>query len=804
MKKQLSLNNQALIISGIQGEVQDSLSAQGHRVILQPQPTDLEPVFHSFTLNSLGGDLSSLNLQQRPDPRKAVRVVFMRLWFPQENKSKWQDIDFLRELSLVKKPVSFLILGNKAGIMHIICVAPDDEPIVKNVFKAKFPGIECDCGVDPFHKFSGVLNNPSSKSYGLRDYYQPPAYWRILIFDKDNKSSPLLSLYAGLSSLGEDELGIYQVIVKPTAYPWAKNILSFIEVEAEIAKHGNVNISRWHYPDFGNKERNKSKLDSQIMAAALRVAVISNRADIDGILNTLSLVFRNFQFSGEYLNYLDKIDYKDIIHTTQELISWVAAGIVYHSGFLFNSREVLGFFHFPAEEVVKNESYRIDRITGFRVPQELRQTDGVVLGYSEYAGERVIITQPERVRKNHTAIIGRIDQGKSAEMVNMGIDDIRKGRGVAFFDPHGPHVRRLGRLIGEEAVEKTVYLDFCNDEYVPCYNFLKDGVNIDKIVDDGVFSFRCLYPSNAWGQNIEDTLRHCFYAIAVTPGLSLSDVRTLLAKNSAGQKLRRHILQFLNNREEELFWEEDFKRIVSIERVASKLTLFLQPERARRIFSQKENKINFRQIIDNNMILLVYMPSGILGNDLTNILGSCLFSSFYNAAMSRMDLINDNTSDTEIGVPFALYIDEFHRYPTKSLEHSLRELRKFNVRLILAFQQKEYMNDAIKSAMGNIGTWIVLSLGWDDAQQTFKEFYGMVDVNSLMRRTTGNAYLKVADYNIVNMKTFGPPEEIGTGFMEEISRNSYQRYYTKINKNSGANPVIKESINKKIAIYDEI
>lgn len=801
MKKQLSLNNQALVISGIQGEVQDSFSAQGHRVILQPQPVDLEPVFHSFTLNTIGGDLPSFNLQQRPDSRKAVRVVFMRLWFPQENKSKWQEIDFLREFSMVKNPVSFLILGNKSGISHIIGVAPDDEPIVNNVLKAKFPGIECDCGVDPFLKFSDVLKHPSD-SFGLRDYYPHPAYWRTLNFDENNKSSPLLSLYTALSNLEEDELGIYQEIVKPTAYPWAKNILSLIEMEAEIAKYGNVNLSRWYYPGFGNKEKNKSKLDSPIMTAALRIAVVSKRAEVEGILNTLSLVFRNFQFSGEQLNYLDKTDYKDIIRTTQELISCVAAGIVYHSGFLFNSREALGFFHFPTEEVVKNENYRIDRINGFRVPQELRQTEGVVLGYSEYAGERVIITQPERVRKNHTAIIGRIDQGKSAEMVNMGIDDIRKGRGVAFFDPHGPHVRGLGRLIGEEAVEKTIYLDFCNDEYVPCYNFLKDGVNIDKIVDDGVFSFRCLYPSNAWGQNIEDTLRHCFYAIAVTPGLSLSDVRTLLAKNSEGQKLRRRTLQFLNNREEELFWEEDFKRIVSIERVASKLTLFLQPERARRIFSQKENKINFRQIIDNNMILLVNMPSGILGNDLTNILGSCLFSSFYNAAMSRMDLIADETADTEIGVPFTLYIDEFHRYPTKSLEHSLRELRKFNVRLILAFQQKEYMNEAIKSAMGNIGTWIVLPLGWEDAQQMFKELYGMVNVNSLMRGTTGNAYLKVADYNIVNMKTFRPPEEIGAGFMEEISRNSYQRYYTKINKDSGSNRV--KAINKKRAVYDEI
>jgi len=806
MKKRLSLNDQALVIGGIQGEVQNSFLAEEHRVLVQQQPVDLEPVFHPYTLNTLSGELPSFNFQQRPDSRKAVRVVYIRLWFSRENKLKWQEIDFLRELSIVKNPVSFMIMGNKTAIMHVLSVDPDDVSIVKNVLKARFPDIECDSGVNPFDKFSHILKFASNGecSYGLRDYYQYPAYWRSLTLDENSKSSPLLSLYASLSSLGEDELGIYQVIVKPTVYPWPKNILSLIETEAETAKYGKISLSKCYYPDFGNKEKNKCKLDSPIVAVAIRIAVLSKRPNTEDALNSLSLVFKNFRFSGENLNYLDKTDYKGIINTPEQLISWIAAGIVYHSGHLFSTRETLGFFHFPTEEVLKNENYPIDRITGFRVPQELRQAEGVTLGYSDYAGERVIVTQPERVRKNHTAIIGRIDQGKSAEMVNMGIDDIRKGRGVAFFDSHGPHVHKLARKIERKDIERTVYLTFCDDEYVPCCNFLKDGKNIDKTVDDNVLRFKCLYPANAWGQSIEDILRRCFYAIAVTPGLSLSDVRTLLAKNSEGEKLRHFILPFLKNKEEELFWKEDFKHIVSIERVASKLTLFLQPERARRIFSQKENKINFREIIDNGMILLVDLRSGILGNDLTNILGSCLFSSFYNAAMSRMDLITDETSDTEIGAPFNLYIDEFHRYPTKSLEHCLRELRKFNVRLILAFQQKEYMNEAIKSAMGNIGTWIVLSLGWEDAQQFFKEFYGMVDINSLMRRTTGNAYLKLADYNIVNMKTFGPSKEIGKGFFDEIKQNSFERYYTKVSKDSGVNLVVSEAMNKKRVIYDEI
>lgn len=802
MRKQISLNQRTLIIGAIQGKVQDSFACEAQRISLERNPVDLEPAFRPYSLN-IGGDMPNLYLQQKPDPRNAViKVVFIQLWFPLENKTRWNEVDFLRELSVAKSPISFLILGNKTMIMHILAVSPEDVFIVKNVLKAKFPAIECDSGVNPFLKFSSALNFASDEKvdFGLRDYYQHRAYWRSMGLTESGKPSPLLSLYASLSSLEGDELGIYQVVIKPTVHPWSKNILNLIETESEIAKYGNINLSGWYYPDFGNKEKNKCKLDFPIMAVALRTVAITRRTDTEAALSALSLVFENFQYSGEKLSYLNKSDYKGIIDTPSCLMNWVAASLVHHSGYLLNTKEVLNFLHFPTEDVTKNEHYRIDRKIGFRVPQELREAEGVAIGYSDYAGETTVVNQPERVRKNHTAIVGRIDQGKSAEIVNMGIDDVRKNRGIALVDSHGPHINMMARQIEWKDIERTIYLTFCDDQYVPACNFFKNGKNIDKIVDDNVHCFRHLYPGNAWGQNIEDIFRRCFYAIAVTPGLSLSDVSTLLARNSEGEKMRRYILPFLKNKHDELFWQEEFKHITSIERATSKLTLFLQTERARRIFSQKENKIDFREIIDNKKILLVDIRSGILGNDLTSILGSCIFSSFYNAAMSRMDLINDETPDTEIGVPFNLYIDEFHRYPTKSIEHSLRELRKFNVRLILAFQQKEYMGEAIKSAMGNIGTWIVLAVGWDDAQQIFKEFYGMVDINSLMRRSTGNAYAKISDY-IVNMKTFEPPKNIGKGFIDEIRQNSFKRYYTKI---SDPAPSVIEVAKKHKVTYDEI
>jgi hypothetical protein len=330
------------------------------------------------------------------------------------------------------------------------------------------------------------------------------------------------------------------------------------------------------------------------------------------------------------------------------------------------------------------------------------------------------------------------------------------------------------------------------------------GKDVDKIVDDNVNRFKSLFPSNAWGHGIEDTLRHCFYAIAVA-GLPLASIRVLLSRNSEGERLREYIFPRLKNKEEELFWTEEFRHI-SIERVASKMTLFLQPERTRRIFSQTENKIDFRNIIDSGMIFLADLRAGVIGNDLANIMGSCLFSSFYDAGMSRMDMINDQDLDSEVGRPFNLYIDEFYRYPTKSLEHSLRELRKFGVRVNLAVQQKQHMSDDIKSAMDNIGTQVILSVGWDDAQGAHKESFGEIEASKFMKRGRGDGFVIIGE-DIVDIKTFAPKKIKGKGFRDEIVQHSFEHYYAKTDgdKLDFVIPPKNTESQKKIKIlYDEI
>ena len=803
MKKPLTLNEQFLVKGAIQGQAQEAFAREGQRISIQKRPVDLEPVFQSYTGSALTGDLPRIKLEQRWD-MKRPGSCFIRLWFSEKSdKANWRDFDLIRGLAIARNPIHYLVMGNKEAITHILVVDMEDIDPVKNALKAKFPDMECELTLNPFVKFKTALKYMCREShdFDLRDYYTHPAYWRPLTVNENLKSSPLLPIYSTLSSLDEDEMGFYLVAFKPVIYPWSKNMLKLIDTETEISKYGNINISDAYYPEFGDRE-NRSKVSSPICAVSVRICAFCKKDRLDGAMNSLSLAFANFQSSGESLKFLSKSDYGDMLDAPIKLLEMIANGFVYRSGNLLNSEETAYFFHFPEGEIINNEEYRIDRVKGFKVPDRL-MGEGVAIGYNEYIGKQVIVRQPERIRANHTAIEGLINQGKSCLLANMCLDDIYQGQGVGFIDLHGDTLDAIIKEIPKERIEDVIYFDPCDDEFELCYNSssLKEGEDIGKKVDDLIVGIRSLYSGKDWGHLIESTLIPVFYTLLRGENLTLSDARVLLSKTEEGYRLRQSLLPLIDNQEVKMFWTDLFERlpIATIHRVVNKLSKFLLPKKVNRIFSQRKSLINFRKVIDEKKIFLGYIPAGILGSDCANILGSVVVSDFHNAGMSRQDIPFAER------VPYNLYIDECQRISVKSFEDSLRELRKYNLRLILAYQQREQLSDSIKFALGNVGTMIVLGLDWDNAQRAFKEFYGRIEPNELMMRNPGDGFVKM-DNDIINIKTFPPKKVNGNGFRDEIIRRSHELYYVKINKDEMAGTIPSQECvtKKKKVFYDEI
>ena len=60
-------------------------------------------------------------------------------------------------------------------------------------------------------------------------------------------------------------------------------------------------------------------------------------------------------------------------------------------------------------------------------------------------------------RDRHMYVIGKTGMGKTTLPLNMAIQDIRNGEGVAFLDPHGLTVETLLDFIPEERIKDVVY-----------------------------------------------------------------------------------------------------------------------------------------------------------------------------------------------------------------------------------------------------------------------------------------------------------------------------------------------------------
>jgi len=76
---------------------------------------------------------------------------------------------------------------------------------------------------------------------------------------------------------------------------------------------------------------------------------------------------------------------------------------------------------------------------------------------------------PEQSRRS-THLIGTSGSGKSTVQEHLFMDDILNGHGVAIIDPHGDLSERILGLIPEEYVNKVIYLDLGDDEWVPLWN----------------------------------------------------------------------------------------------------------------------------------------------------------------------------------------------------------------------------------------------------------------------------------------------------------------------------------------------
>jgi Type IV secretion-system coupling protein DNA-binding domain len=398
-------------------------------------------------------------------------------------------------------------------------------------------------------------------------------------------------------------------------------------------------------------------------------------------------------------------------------------------------------------------------------------------------------------RRRHLYILGKTGMGKTTLLENMALQDIYNGYGICFIDPHGDSAEYILDRIPPFRQNDVVYFNPSDTDFPVGFNMLeaKRGEESFLIASGMMAVFNRIW-AGMWSSRMEYILNNTLLALLETPGNTLLGVVRMLTDKDFRNKIIRNVQDPMVKN----FWLKEFAsfndkyRTEAIAPVLNKIGQFFSTDLIRNILGQTKSTIDIREIMDKKRILIVNLSKGRLGEDNSELLGSLLVTKIQLAAMSRVDIPENERND------FYLYVDEFQNFTTDSFASILSEARKYRLNLILAHQYisqlSESGNEKVRNAIfGNVGTMISFRIGSEDAKKMELEFEPVFQTQQLINLNKTQIALKLSidgkatDPFLAN--TLPPIFEKMSGRAEIVQAMSRERY-------SIPKMVIKEKISR--------
>jgi hypothetical protein len=362
------------------------------------------------------------------------------------------------------------------------------------------------------------------------------------------------------------------------------------------------------------------------------------------------------------------------------------------------------------------------------------------IGTTNFRNENRLFGIKLQDRFSHVYSIGKTGSGKTSLLLNMAIDDIHKGYGVALIEPHGDACTALVGRIPAHRKRDVVYFNATDPEHREGFNPLH-GVPVGErhlVASEIVLAFKKIW-ADSWGPRLEYILRYSILTLLEYPAATLLDIPPLLLD----QPFRNLVLHYTDNASILSFWRNEFDRYPptlradTIMPILNKAGVFAANAVLRDIVGQQEG-ISIAEIMDKGQILVCNLSKGIIGEDASQILGNLIATAIQTAAMRRAKLPEQDRK------PFMVFIDECHSFITGSFATMLSEVRKYNVGLFLTHQYMEQLpEDVLGSILGNVGTIICFRLGTVDARIMAEEFYPVFKTDDFVNLPRFAIYLKL-------------------------------------------------------------
>ena len=715
---------------------------------------------------------------------------------------------------------AFEIVSSQGFVYFYAAVPAALVDVVKQAIVSAYPSARLD-EVSEHNIFNqvGKLNGVAGGEMVLKKSFAYP-----IATYQEVKRDGMQALLNALSNLTKEDGAAIQILMRPAhskwresakgvadskrsgdksskasvAGSWAKSFATALAKPPEESKDGNSKKKELSNLEQATLDSIDEKTRQAGFEVLIRIVVSSNISQrAQAILSNIVASFSVYDSPGK--NGFKFVPAKNIEDITTEYLMR-SFGQTKRSVVL-NATELATIFHFPDQKNIPTSQLSRQASKQVDGPRDMPE-DGLLLGYNLFRGAKKPIRLSLNDRQRHMYVVGQTGTGKSTFLEDLALQDMQRGNGFAFVDPHGDTAEKLLSMVPKERVEDVIY--FCpGDMDYPMGLNLFEFQNPDQkdfLIQEALNMLYKLYDPNhqgIMGPRYESLFRNAALTIMADPeGGTFVDIPKLFRDPQyAKQKLKYvtdpTVIEFWQKEVPQSQRSNEYGEIVSW--FVSKFGAFLSNEMMRNIIGQTKSAFDLRKVMDEKKILLVNLSKGRTGELNSKLLGMVFVMKFQAAAMSRANIPEDERVD------FCLYVDEFQNFSTDSFATIMSEARKYHLNLIVANQFTTQLTDEVRDAVfGNMGTIVSFRVGQNDVESLARYFQPLFEGEDLLRVPNYNTIVRTLTngvptqpFSMATLPPLGTPNPKLAELLKQLSWAKYGRPRSVVEKDIFARMEVK-------------
>ncbi len=459
------------------------------------------------------------------------------------------------------------------------------------------------------------------------------------------------------------------------------------------------------------------------------------------VLEQLAAAYRQYHTaSGGYFvpRRLSRRKSNRILHMRRARLPGWAKDLA-RSSHRLSVADLAALWHLPqAHDLVDLPYLERARARTALAPRVLTSGQGWRIGTSSHAGHTVPVFLPSECLRHNLLAVASTGKGKSTLFQHLaqalclaraGMDEAVRP-GLAFIEPHGDVVHALCGLLPPHERDHVVLVDLADGDYPVGINPLDMvGRDRDKAVDTLITLSEHLWAAS-YGSRTENVLEYSLKTLADANEwllerdpyqgperqYTLLDVVPLLRLPS----FRHAVLEQVRDGLLLDWWQHYYEPMDAHQQreitssVITKLSKFASSRVARRILGQPRSTVDLREVVRSGRLLLVSTASGVVGADLSELIGIVLLGLFEAALAEQAAVPPDERRR------YLVLIDEFQVYRNANYQGMLAELRKYGGSFALATQSLAYLDRLDRTlratVLANIDHLFAFHMAGEDAR----------------------------------------------------------------------------------------